>query len=72
MRMTFFALAAAGRVPIIEPGQTVEVVLSFGAEAFRRWSAETGAWTIDPGRYQLLLGASASDIRSTLEVGIQP
>ncbi len=57
---------------VIEPGQTVEVVLSFGAEAFRRWSTETGAWTIDPGRYQLLLGASASDIRSTLEVGIQP
>ncbi|MEZ5228867.1 MAG: glycoside hydrolase family 3 C-terminal domain-containing protein [Acidimicrobiales bacterium] len=57
---------------VVAPGERVEVELSFGGDAFRRWSIENNDWTIDPGRYQILLAESANAIHSTLDVDINP
>jgi beta-glucosidase len=38
--------------------------------AFRRWDVATTSWTVDPGKYELLIAASAVDIRETVTVTI--
>jgi beta-glucosidase len=53
---------------VVPAGETVEVTLTFGPEGFRRWDDAHGEWTIDPGAYDLHLGASATDIRATVSV----
>jgi hypothetical protein len=42
----------------------------FGPEAFRRWDDQAHGWTIDPGAYDLVIAASAADIRSTVRVEV--
>lgn len=37
------------------------------AEAFRRWD---GRWVVDRGRWNVVLGASATDIRMQLELEV--
>ena len=55
---------------VVPAGATVPVTLQFGAAAFRRWDADTGDWTIDPGDYDLVIAASATDIRSVVHVTV--
>lgn len=55
------------RVP---SGDTLEIVLSFGPEAFRRWDVAARDWVVDPGAYDLVIGASAGDVRSRLRVDV--
>ena len=55
---------------VVAAGTTVELVLRFDARAFRRWDPSAGQWTVDPGRYDLLLAASATDIRHTITVSV--
>lgn len=49
----------------IDPGcrETVEVAL--GPDAFRYWDIEAHSWRTDPGRYEVLVGASSRDIRAS-------
>src|SRR5690606_24947764 len=53
---------------VVEPGETAAARLVFGREAFGRWDDGQGRWVIDPGEYDLLVAASAQDIRATLPV----
>ena len=55
---------------VVPAGTSTDVQLRFGPEAFRRWDAEAGAWTVDAGGYDLVLAASATDIRSTIRVSV--
>ena len=52
----------------LEAGQqeTVEVVLD--AASYSYWDVDTHGWTSDPGRYEVLVGSSSSDIKSSAEV----
>jgi beta-glucosidase len=53
---------------VLDPGQRSTVRVPLGVEAFRYWDSDTHAWRVDPGRYEVLVGASSRDIRSTAEV----
>lgn len=55
------------RVPA---GTTADVVLTFGPEAFRRWDVAARSWVVDPGAYDLVVAASAGDVRSRLRVDL--
>ena len=44
--------------------------LTFGPHAFRRWDDKADQWTIDPGRYELVVAASATDERQRIAVVI--
>ena len=44
---------------VVEPGTTVQASLRFGADAFHHWDTATGAWTVEPGDYDLVLAESA-------------
>ena len=60
-------LAAFAKVHVDAGGEeTVEIEL--GAPAYRYWDVETHRWRSDPGRYEVLVGASSRDIRASGEV----
>lgn len=54
----------------IAAGATREVELTFGADAFRRWDTEQRGWVTDPGSYDLVIAASATDVRSVIRVEV--
>ncbi|HEU5083036.1 MAG TPA: glycoside hydrolase family 3 C-terminal domain-containing protein, partial [Acidimicrobiales bacterium] len=48
----------------LEPGAEEAVTVTVPAEAFRRWGAD--GWVTDPGRWEVLVAASAGDVRQRL------
>lgn len=52
----------------IDPEAVVTVEIPLGAAAFRYWDAENHGWRSDPGRYEILVGASSRDIRDRSEI----
>jgi beta-glucosidase len=52
----------------VDPGGRETVRVELGAAAYRYWDVETHAWRTDPGRYEVLVGASSQDIRASAEV----
>ena len=55
---------------VVPAGGRAEVTLTFGADAFRRWDPALPGWVVDPGAYDLVIAASAGDVRSTLRVEV--
>ena len=55
-------LKAFGRV-VLKPGETQTVGFKLDRSAFEYWSPETKAWTLDPGNFEVQIGASSRDIR---------
>ena len=52
----------------VDAGGRETVRVELGATAFRYWDVDTHAWRTDPGRYEVLVGASSRDIRASAEV----
>ena len=48
----------------VDAGGRATVRIDLGAPAFRYWDVDTHEWRSDPGRYELLVGASSRDIRA--------
>jgi beta-glucosidase len=53
---------------VLDPGERQTVRIPLTATAFRYWDVDTHAWRSDPGRYEVLVGASSRDIRASTEV----
>ncbi|MDD2764208.1 MAG: glycoside hydrolase family 3 C-terminal domain-containing protein [Opitutaceae bacterium] len=53
-------------------GQRVVVSLSFPTSTLRRWDSPSNSYVVDPGEYELQVGASAADIRQTAKMRIVP
>lgn len=47
----------------LQPGESKQVEFLLGDEAFRFWSPSTRKWTVEPGEFEIRLGASSADIR---------
>ena len=54
----------------VEPGATVVARVALRPRAFARWDPGAHDWTVDPGDYALLVAASATDTRATVDVRI--
>lgn len=52
----------------ISPGETVDAVVSLGREAFAYYDSTTKKWRADKGKYDILIGTSASDITGKITV----
>jgi beta-glucosidase len=52
------------------PGETKGVQITLDDKAFRYYDAEKGGWEVEPGTYQILVGANVEDIRLRGEVEI--
>jgi beta-glucosidase len=55
-------LKAFSRVEL-KPGESQAIKLQLDRSAFEYWSPQTKAWTLDPGTFEIQIGASSRDIR---------
>ena len=53
-------------------GQTVPVEIAVPTEQFRYWDVQQKQYRIDPGRYEILVGAASDDIRARLPLELAP
>ena len=51
------------RKVFLNPGESAAVRIDFNDYSFRVYNPQAGAWQIEGGEYQLLIGASSADIR---------
>jgi beta-glucosidase len=49
-------------------GQLETVELELSAAGFRYWDSDTNGWRSDPGRYEVLVGSSSRDIKTTVPI----
>ena len=63
------SLAGFQRVPIAA-GATKKVAFDIPTERFRYWNVAKKAYVVDPGAYQLQVGASSGDIRQSTQVTV--
>ena len=54
----------------LDPGVTGTAEIALKERSFARWDPQDRRWVIDPGQYQFLVAASATDIRSVLAVDV--
>lgn len=54
----------------LQPGETKTVSLPLDASAFEYWSPTTKQWVLDPGRFEVQIGASSRDIRLKAPVDV--
>lgn len=47
----------------IGPGEQETVVFVLNRDDFSYWNPETKRWTLDPGKFEIQVGASSRDIR---------
>ncbi len=62
-------LKAFGRVEL-KPGESKTIKLQLDRSAFEYWSPQTKQWTLDPGTFEIQIGASSRDIRLKAPVEI--
>ncbi len=48
----------------LAPGESRSVALTLKARAFAVWDTRAHDWVVDPGEYEILVGASSRDIRA--------
>jgi beta-glucosidase len=63
------ALCAFTRVHVLK-GKTVKVTMEIPVERFRYWDTVKKQYTVEPGQYELMLGAASDDIRMHLPVNV--
>ena len=63
------ALVAFART-VVPPGTTTTVSVDVPVASLRRWDDVGGHWTIDPGDREILVAASAGDIRARLPLRV--
>ena len=63
------ALKAFAKVRL-DPRRRKRLRFDLDARAFAYWDTASGAWTVAPGCYQVMVGRSSRDIRVTGVVGL--
>lgn len=62
-------LAAFAKVGL-QPGETKRVKLPLERRAFAYWHPDLGEWTVEPGRFEVLIGASSRDVRVQVDLEV--
>ncbi len=57
------ALKAFAKTPLLAPGESTVIEMSVPVPDLAYWNEDLADWTVEPGEYQLLAGASSRDIR---------
>ncbi len=78
----FYVRAVDSRVPrplkdlrgfsrvALEPGESTTATFSFAPSAVQYYDATAGEWRVESGRYELLVGASSTDIRQNIVITV--
>ena len=64
-------LKAFAKTGKLAPGESQTVELSFAAADMSSYDESKPGWVLDPGTYNILVGASAADIRATTSVEVK-
>jgi len=56
------------RKVFLKAGESREVQIPFDDKTFRYWNVKTNRWEVEMGTYQIMVGASVSDIRLVKEL----
>ncbi len=56
----------------LAPGEQGVAVFPLESAAFSFWDVTSGSWAVDPGSYEVSVGASSRDIRSSVTLGVDP
>lgn len=56
----------------LQPGETQTVSFSLDQEAFWYFDAAKNAWTVEPGDFEILVGASSRDLRLSARLTVLP
>lgn len=57
--------------PELQPGETKTISFSLDRRAFAFYDAQAEAWAVEPGEFELRIGASSADIRLKTTVSVQ-
>ena len=49
----------------LQPGEEIEVIITLSPRAFAYYDAGSKDWVVEPGDFEILVGASSRDIRLT-------
>ena len=55
----------------IKAGERKEIEIPFDDKTFRYWNVKTDRWEIESGNYQIMIGASVSDIRLSGNLAVE-
>ena len=55
----------------LKPGETKSISFVLSEDAFSFWSEHSHAWVVEPGEFEVMLGASSSDIRSRAKIELK-
>lgn len=55
----------------LKAGESAEVTIPFDDKTFRYWNVKTDKWEIEMGNYEIMVGASVSDIRVKGTVAVE-
>ena len=47
----------------LKPGEVKQVKIDFDDKTFRFWDVQTNSWQVEPGEYQVMVGANVNDIK---------
>ena len=54
----------------LEPGASTRVAVPLGRRAFAYWHPDRRDWVVEPGRFEVLVGASSRDVRGRVDVEV--
>ena len=64
-------LKAFAKTRKLAPGESQTMDITFAAADMSSYDESKSAWVLDPGTYQILVGASSADIRATASVDVK-
>ena len=56
---------------LIAPGKSQSFTIHLGPDAFSYYDVKSHSWVLDPGRYDVQIGASSQDIRLNLNIEVK-
>lgn len=59
------------RKVFLKAGERAEVTIPFDDKTFRYWNVKTKQWEIERGDYEIMVGASVSDIRLRITLAVE-
>ena len=64
-------LKAFSKTPLLNPGESTEVILRIPVSDLSYWNENGSGWTLEEGTYAIQAGSSSRDIRLSKEISLQ-
>ncbi len=55
----------------LDPGASTRVAIALDRRAFAYWHPDQRDWVVEPGRFEVLVGASSRDLRGSVDVEVE-